>query len=77
MKKFKKFLDKKKKISSVSEEERFMYEVCHSHTLQVYPTCWNNQYYQLTYCVQCYAFILLFVLLDCIPDEAVKGEALH
>ena len=28
MKKFKKFLDKKKKISSVSEEERFMYEVC-------------------------------------------------
>ena len=27
MKKFKKFLDKKKKMSSVSEEERFMYEV--------------------------------------------------
>ena len=27
MKKFKKFLEKKKKISSVSEEEQFMYEV--------------------------------------------------
>jgi len=35
MKKLKKFLDKKKKISSVSEEEHFMYEVwiasCREH----------------------------------------------
>ena len=54
MKKFKKFLDKKKKISSVSEEERFMYEVCTvsciEHTMQVCLTCSPNHYIRNLMC---------------------------